>query len=80
MDARSKKLSKDKSNAKNSGLRNVEPFTLKEGTMYKVGQDNRMHKCLTTLEAQILLKELHGVARGHFAVDITTKKKLDARY
>jgi hypothetical protein len=79
MDARSKKLSKDRSNEKNSALKNVEPFILKEGTMYKVGQDNRMHKCLTTLEAQILLKELHGVARRHFAIDIT-KKKLDARH
>jgi hypothetical protein len=37
----------------------VEPFTLKERTMYKVGQDNKMHICLTTLEAQIVLKELH---------------------
>jgi hypothetical protein len=59
----------------------VEPFTLKEGIMYRVGQDYRMHRCLTTSKAQIVLKELHeGDARGHFAIDITTKKILDARY
>ncbi len=39
-----------------------------------------MHKCLTTLEERVGLKELHGVARGHFAIDITTKKILDAWY
>ncbi len=39
--------------------RKVEPFTLKEGIMYIVGQDNRMHKCLITLKAQIVLKEPH---------------------
>jgi hypothetical protein len=29
----------------------VELFILKDGIMYKVGQDNRMHRCLTTSEA-----------------------------
>ncbi len=33
----------------------VEPFTLKEGIMSKVGQDNRMHRCLTTSKTQIVL-------------------------
>jgi hypothetical protein len=28
--------------------RKAKPFTLKEGTMYKVGQDNKMCRCLTT--------------------------------
>jgi hypothetical protein len=28
--------------------RKVIPFTLKEGIMYRVGQDNKMHKYLTT--------------------------------
>jgi hypothetical protein len=43
--------------------------------MYKVGQNNKMHRCLTTLEAQIVLKELHeGVIRGHFAIDIIVNK------
>ncbi len=35
----------------------AKPFILKEGIMYKLGQDNRMHRCLTTLEAQIVLKK-----------------------
>ncbi len=61
--------------------RMVEPFTLKEGTMYKMGQNNKMRRCLTTSNAQIILKELHeGVVGGHFAADITTKKILDAHY
>ncbi len=49
--------------------------------MYKLGQDNRMRKCLTTSKAHIVLKELHeGVAKRHFVVDITTKKIFDVRY
>jgi hypothetical protein len=49
--------------------------------MYRVGQDNRMRKCLTTLETQIVLKELHkGMVGGHFDLYITTKKIMDARY
>ncbi len=60
--------------------RKAKPITVKEGIMYKVGQDNKMHRCLTTLEAQIILKELHGVARGHFVANITAKKILDVRY
>ncbi len=52
----------------------VEPFTLKEIIMYIVGQDNKMSRCFTTSEAQIVLKELHeGVVGGHFVVDIITK-------
>ncbi len=59
----------------------VEPFTLKEEIMYRVGQDNIMRKCLTTSEAQILLKEPHeGVVGGHFFIDIIAKKILDEGY
>jgi hypothetical protein len=59
----------------------AKPFTLKKGTMYKVGQDAMMRGCLTTLEAQIVLKELHeGLAKIHFVEDIIVKKKLDASY
>jgi hypothetical protein len=58
-----------------------EPFILKEGIMYRARQDNKMHRCLTTSKTHIVLKELHaGVARGHFAIDITTNKILDVRY
>jgi hypothetical protein len=31
--------------------RKAKPITVKEGIMYKVGQDNKMHRCLTTLKA-----------------------------
>ncbi len=59
----------------------AKPFIIKEGKMYGVGQDNKLCRCLTMLKTQIALKELHeGVARGHFATNITTKKILDACY
>jgi hypothetical protein len=49
--------------------------------MYIVGRNNRLRRCLTTLEALIVLRELdEGVARGHFVTNITTKKILDASY
>ncbi len=49
--------------------------------MYKVGQDNKMRRCLTTSKAQIILKELHeGVDGKRFAPNITTKKILDVGY
>ncbi len=49
--------------------------------MYRVGQNNILHRCLTTLKSQIVLKELHeGVAGGHFSRNIITKKIMDARY
>jgi hypothetical protein len=61
--------------------RKAEPFNLKKGKMYRMGHDNKLHKCLTTSKAQIVLKELHeGVPRGHFAIDIIAKKILDVSY
>ncbi len=49
--------------------------------MYIVGQDNKLLRCLTTLEAQIVMKELHeGMAGRHFAIDINAKKILDVSY
>jgi hypothetical protein len=60
--------------------RKAKPFILKEGIMYQVGQDNKMRKCLTTLEAYIVFELHEGVARKHLVVDITAKKILDARF
>ncbi len=41
----------------------------------------KMCKCLTTLEAQIVLKKLHErMAKGHFVVDIITQKILGVGY
>jgi hypothetical protein len=40
------------------------PFTLKEGKMYKMGQNNRLHKCLIISRVHSVFKELReGVAR-----------------
>ncbi len=47
--------------------------------MYKTGQDNKMHRCLTTSKAQIVLKN-EGVVGGQFIANITTKKILDVSY
>jgi hypothetical protein len=61
--------------------KNVEPFTFKLGIMFKVGQNNKMYRCLTTLKAHIVLKELHErMVGGHFAIDINAKKILNVRY
>jgi hypothetical protein len=89
MDARSKELFRDRLDAKNFKL-SLETkvsqkgitFYSKRGTMYKVGQDNIMCRCLTTLETHIVLKELHeGMAKKkHFATNITIKKILDVGY
>ncbi len=49
--------------------------------MYRVGQDNKMCKCLTTWKAQIVLKDLHeGMVGGYFVANIIVKKIMDARY
>jgi hypothetical protein len=45
--------------------------------MYKVGQDNKLRRCVITSNAQIVLKELHeGMGRRHFTADITRQRKL----
>jgi len=52
--------------------RRSKPFTLKNGELYKVGQDNKLQRCLTITEAQMVMKELHeGPSRRHFATKIT---------
>ncbi len=61
--------------------RKVEPFILKEGIIYRLGQDNKMRRCFTTLETHIVLKELHeGMVGGHFVAYITIKKILNVGY
>jgi hypothetical protein len=38
----------------------------------KMGQDKRLKRCLSTIEAQKVMKELHeGAVGGHFATKIT---------
>jgi len=46
-----------------------------------MGQDNRLWWCLTTIDVQMMMKELHeGPSWGHFATKITQKKILDVGY
>jgi hypothetical protein len=40
-------------------VRRAKPFTLKNGELYKMGQINRLQRCLTITEAQMVMKELH---------------------
>jgi hypothetical protein len=55
----------------------VEPFPIKNGVMYRMGQDNRLKQCLLTTEAKMVTKELHeGITRRHFATKITQKNFL----
>jgi len=62
-------------------VRRAKPFTLKNGELYKMGQDNRLQQCLTTIEAQMVMKELHeGPLGGHFVIKITQRKILDVGY
>jgi hypothetical protein len=52
-------------------VRKVEPFTLKNGELYKMGQGNKLQRCLTTTKVQMVMKELHeGPLGGHFAIEI----------
>jgi hypothetical protein len=49
----------------------AEPFTLKNGELYKMAQDNRLQQCLTTTKAQMVMRELHeGLLKRHFATKI----------
>jgi hypothetical protein len=46
-----------------------------------MGQDNRLRQCLTTIETEMVMKELHeGPIGRHFAIEITQRKILDAGY
>jgi hypothetical protein len=70
LDARSENLFRKRLDVKTLNLTQKQKLAkiaelsiLKEGIMYKIGQDNKMCRCLTTSKAKIVLKELHGVAR-----------------
>jgi phenolic acid decarboxylase len=62
-------------------VRRGKTFTLQKGILYRMGQDNRFRHYATIDEAHTIVWELHeGIGGGHFVMDITTKKILDARY
>jgi hypothetical protein len=53
-------------------VRRTKPFTLQNGELYKMGQDNRLWWCLTTIEVDMVMRELHeGPSGGHFTTKIT---------
>jgi len=57
------------------------PFTVKNGELYKMGQDNRLRRCSRIIEAQMVMKESHeGPSGGHSAIEIMWRTILDARY
>jgi hypothetical protein len=35
------------------------PFTMKNDVLYRMGQDNRLKRCLSTIKTQKVMKELH---------------------
>jgi hypothetical protein len=46
---------------------------------YRLGQTNKLHKRVTTKEAQIIIQELHQGVRGHFVINIMAKNIFVAR-
>jgi hypothetical protein len=40
-------------------IKKIEPFTLKNGELYKMGQDNKLWRCLITTKTQMGMRELH---------------------
>jgi hypothetical protein len=52
-------------------IRKAKPFSLKNGELYKMGQENKLQQCLTITKAQMVIRELHErPSRGHFAIKI----------
>jgi hypothetical protein len=53
-------------------VRKAKHFTLKNGELYKMGQDNRLQQCLKTIKTQMVMKKLHeGPSGEHFVTEIT---------
>ena len=56
------------------------PYTLINGSLYKLGQDDILRRYVLPYECQLTINEAHaGAAGGHFQVDTTIKKILQAR-
>ncbi len=59
----------------------VQPFTLKNGELYRMGQDNKSQRCLTSRKTHMVMRKWHGgPSRGHFAIKIMQRKILDVGY
>jgi hypothetical protein len=47
-------------------VKRAKPFTLKNGELYIMGQDNRLRGYLTTIETQMVTRELHECSKRAF--------------
>ena len=57
----------------------VAPFTLINGNLYKPGLDDDLRRCALEHEREDIIQEAHsGATRGHFSVETTIKKILQA--
>jgi len=62
-------------------VKKVEPFTHKNGKLYKMGQDNKLWRSLTTTKTQMVMKDLHEEPLGgYFAFEIIKRRLLDVGY
>ncbi len=55
---------------KQRSIKRAKPFTLKNGELYRMGQDNILRRCLTIIEAHMVMRKLHGPLGGHFVMEI----------
>lgn len=54
-------------------------YIIIHGSLYKLGQDGVLFQCVLPHECQLIIDEAHvGTIRGHFQVDTTIKKILQA--
>ena len=55
------------------------PFTLINGSLYKLGLDDVLHRCSLEHERHDIIQEAHaGATSGHFSLDTTIKKILQS--
>jgi len=47
-------------------VKRAKPLTLKNDELYRMGQDNRLWRYLTTIETQMVMRELHECSRRAF--------------
>ena len=58
---------------------NIAPYTLINGSLYKLGHDDILCKCVLNHEKDAIIDKAHsGPNGGHFQTNITIIKKLQA--
>jgi hypothetical protein len=61
--------------------RKAKPFIMNKDVLYKMRQNNKLRWCLSIIQGQKAMKELHdGTIGGHFVTKIIQKKILDVEY